>query len=489
MTNESQDRDVPSVGGFKNEVELTMHEVESRVPYYALRALNGASVMEDVGSDQVHVRSCGNDYVVSKKTWTIVERVVERVRREECALRGMMAPYNVEDQIRMIHAATKFTKQECMLDPKKLRVYFMRQDQGGCGWYRVMQPVRAINQYCSDTIIAEESDWLTFPLGQKYDVIVAPRVSHPLTIGILRNLQSCGKIIVYEADDLLSAVPDYNPYKEMHDEVQAFREFFVKMADAAIVSTPELGAGLGRDNIHVCHNGIDPALWPMTVRGQADGKVRILWAGSATHEADLRMIVPAIRKVITKFGDNVEFVWVNYIPPEFIGAATDTNGNLQRVVLNQFKGNMRFVPGCHVAKWPELLKQLDCHMALAPLVDNAFNRAKSEIKVLESWALGIPIVASDIAPYARAIEHNVNGVLCAPNPDVWFNEIKRLVESPKRREALATDGLAQLRARYTTELIAKQYESALLNIAAGKVPRKECRDAIAGRLWRTAACL
>ena len=40
-----------------------------------------------------------------------------------------------------------------------------------------------------------------------------------------------------------------------------------------------------------------------------------------------------------------------------------------------------------------------CDFAVAPLVDTPFNRCKSDLKILEYSALGLPVIASDLPQY------------------------------------------------------------------------------------------
>lgn len=481
--NKAEDRDLPCSQALKDESDLVLSEIESKAPYYVLRMLNGAYQTKSMDGKKIHVRSCGNEFVISKQAYEIYSRVSSKIKREECDLLGINPPFSVEDQIRIMYSAAKAARVECTIDPKKLRVYFMRQDTGGCGFYRVMQPTRALNEFQGEHIIAEESDWITFPLGQRYDVIVAPRVSHPLVIGVLKNLQACGKLIVYESDDLLSKLPDYNPFQKDYEESAPYREFFLNMVNAAIVSTEELRGSLGRQDVtYVCHNAINENFWPMKARSQSTDKVRIVWGGSATHEGDLKLIVPVIKRLIQRFEKKIEIIWVNYVPNDFICAARDADGRMVQAFPPQFREYMRFVPGCHVANWSKLLDGLNPNIALAPLIDNEFNRSKSEIKVLEAWALGVPIVASDVAPYRRAINSGENGILCPDNVDIWFNEVRRLVEDAGRRTELAENGLEKLRLNYTTRKISRDYLRALLTIADGKTVRAECNEAIRAKM-------
>jgi len=68
-------------------------------------------------------------------------------------------------------------------------------------------------------------------------------------------------------------------------------------------------------------------------------------------------------------------------------------------------------------------------IAIAPLLDNDFNRYKSNLKILEAGCKQLPIVASAMHPYT--LDDGVKGVhLCKTARD-WYNEIKKLVLSPQ----------------------------------------------------------
>jgi len=477
----TDETDNPSVAGMKDDFDMVMPQIEERAPFYVYRLLCGAKVSEGIDEQSIQVRSCGQEFVISKKAYAIYDRIKNLVTSQVLELRGIRYPFNAEDVIRIFHSVKDIARTECAIDASKLRVYFLRMDEGGCGFYRVMQPVHFISKLCQ-TIYAEQADWINFPLGQKFDVIVAPRVGDPLTIGNLKNLKECGKIVLYECDDLLSKLPDWNPVKDQHTVSQQYREYFVKLCDGLLVSTEELRQEMRRPDVsHVCHNGINPDIWPMRVQPQSNDTVRILWAGSSTHEEDLKLIVPAVKRLISKFGKKVEFVFVNYAPND-LTVAMSFSGRLKTVINPAFKSNITLVPGCPVLQWPQHLSSLNCHIAIAPLVEHDFNRCKSEIKVLEAWAMGIPIVASAINPYSRAVTNGSDGILCAGNPDIWYNEIKRLIESPEDRLRLAENGLSTLKKRYLMSTLVEEYERALLTLARGKVARPECNEAIERRL-------
>ena len=49
--------------------------------------------------------------------------------------------------------------------------------------------------------------------------------------------------------------------------------------------------------------------------------------------------------------------------------------------------------------YPVAIKKLNLNVVVAPLVDNVFNRAKSNIKYLEAACMGIPGVFQDLPTY------------------------------------------------------------------------------------------
>lgn len=71
-------------------------------------------------------------------------------------------------------------------------------------------------------------------------------------------------------------------------------------------------------------------------------------------------------------------------------------------------------------------------IAIAPLVDNDFNNCKSNLKILEAGAKGIPIVCSKVLPYFNPVD--ARAVTYAENKAEWHYEIVKLLRNPNYRE-------------------------------------------------------
>jgi hypothetical protein len=122
-------------------------------------------------------------------------------------------------------------------------------------------------------------------------------------------------------------------------------------------------------------------------------KPRILYAGSGAHfdvdnkdkqRDDFNHVIEAVIKTRKRFQ------WV------FVGAFP--------IALRPYvqSGEIEFHPWQQIYLYPEKLNDLEIQMAVAPLVDNNFNRAKSDLKYIEACALGIPIACQDMCTYKDA---------------------------------------------------------------------------------------
>mgnify|MGYP004706715949 FL=1 len=89
---------------------------------------------------------------------------------------------------------------------------------------------------------------------------------------------------------------------------------------------------------------------------------------------------------------------------------------------------------------PSLVAEMDIN--LAPLVDNVFNRAKSEIKWLEAALVNVPTIASDLGSFAQMISEGGTGILASDTE--WYEKLKELIISSEKREILATNALEQI---------------------------------------------
>jgi glycosyltransferase involved in cell wall biosynthesis len=77
-------------------------------------------------------------------------------------------------------------------------------------------------------------------------------------------------------------------------------------------------------------------------------------------------------------------------------------------------------------------RTIDFDIGIAPLIPSRFNRSKSAIKALEYAALGIPVIASDEAPYQGFVVDGVTGFLGSRDHE-WEARLRDLVNDEDMR--------------------------------------------------------
>lgn len=262
------------------------------------------------------------------------------------------------------------------------------------------------------------------------DVLLVQRAAIPGTVDLDRFIAavraSGARLVVEMDDDVLTraSIGRLSGQPSEDERLRASSARLVAAADQVIVSTDELAgrvrAATGQQEITTVPNALDPRLWKSRVRGTSgdeDGVTRILYFGSRTHDRDLALLEAPMAALRSDLGDQVELVVVGVTAGETPAWATSLP------VPKRAREYPRFVPWLrsNAHQWT---------VGVAPLVDDDFNRAKSELKLLEYAGLGLQVVASNVGPYrdCELLAHLV------PNTtDAWTNALRNLVDAARSR--------------------------------------------------------
>jgi glycosyltransferase involved in cell wall biosynthesis len=248
-------------------------------------------------------------------------------------------------------------------------------------------------------------------------------------LGVMRSIQHArdekynGLPVIMEIDDNILSCPTYNPANVSYGPNDSVRQITIKQlkeADAVITTTPYLKEVYSEfnDNIYVLPNSIDFDIWGKVQHKRNKGKITIGWVGAANHKADLMIIEPTI-DYLTKKYPQVEFCFGHGIHPDFRGR-------------KGVRWEHEFI---RIDKYPKAIAQMGFDIGMAPLVDNAFNRGKSNLRWLEYSALGIPTVASNVGHFAETIKHGKDGLLCDTTQD-FIDALESLIVNTSLRKEL-----------------------------------------------------
>jgi glycosyltransferase involved in cell wall biosynthesis len=299
----------------------------------------------------------------------------------------------------------------------------------GVGWYRIVQPMMGAHKrgveisatkftgtnevatigetqsggpYIDDKTlmkICKNADVIWTTLIYDYDEIVK----------VLDLRKWSGAKLVVDLDDDIYHVSHNNPMKHYADKASKNMVMFLSMVDGITVSVPKLKKEYEviNPNIFVNPNGQNIKEWDKIKKThKPHTSIRIGYRGASGHQADVALIEPAI-KALSKDYD-VTLVTLG--------------------VENKIKSEHH--PWVNCMDFPEALASLDLDIAVVPLIDDEYNRCKSNIAVQEFGALGIPVVASPV-------ENQLDmPVLYAKNNSEWYDSIEKLIKNKKLRKQM-----------------------------------------------------
>ena len=119
-------------------------------------------------------------------------------------------------------------------------------------------------------------------------------------------------------------------------------------------------------------------------------------------------------------------------------------------------------------------------IGIAPLTDTPLNCGKSAIKAMDYGALGLAVVASDVAAYDDTLTDGVTGLLVANTESVWFDALSRLMRDPALRLGLARGARAAFAERWTLAAQTELRQAAWGDVVASKPVRQQGTPEVLG---------
>ncbi|HSF22827.1 MAG TPA: glycosyltransferase, partial [Blastocatellia bacterium] len=245
-------------------------------------------------------------------------------------------------------------------------------------------------------------------------------------------IAACGRKgirIVFDLDDDLLAVPRD---KDPEGTYAASRDSLIKLMRAAqcvTASTETLAKSLQNYSarVSILPNLISDRLWfgpvepveslPNEIAGSRDREIRIVYMGGFTHGEDLALLRAPMTELM-RSNPLVRFF--------VIGGERQARGWYTSLPIpHDRKAYPRFVPWLRA-----IFAQMD--FAVAPLVDDSFNSAKSDVKFLEYSAGGLAGIYSDVVSYRGIVAASGAGLLTANDEKAWFKALQVFVADRDR---------------------------------------------------------
>lgn len=281
-------------------------------------------------------------------------------------------------------------------------LYFLNACRAAVSWRRGVRRLGSNTFQCGDRIIVVRRD--------KKAVLK-------------RVLRQKGAYLIYVLDDDIESAADDHTLpddyrKRLLDMTGGLTGEILERADLILASSQQL---LNRLSKSKAVERIDP-YWGKRcpIGDHFDGSERshidLVHMGTASHQAALGFLKPVVAEVLRQ-RPNVVF---NYFSNTPLLGSLDESRQVRRSKIVSWRryqtdiGNQRF------------------HLALYPILDTPFNKARSCNKITEQALTGCAGIYSDSWEHAHRVIDDHNGWLVANKADDWVKKTIELVDDPDR---------------------------------------------------------
>lgn len=375
----------------------------------------------------------------------------------------------------------------------KIKLLAIPSDTHGVGKFRILDPYKFLGEnYDSDihvdiTFDAENND----NYFKDYNIIVFHSFIHKLThednVARIKWLKNQGIIVIMDIDDYWNVDQKHPMYYQVKESKISEKKIeLLKLVDY-VTTTTKVFAKTIQDRLYIKNviifpNAVDENEEQFKSNKIKSDKIRFGWLGGSSHMHDISLLEQGISSIHSAFKDKVQFVLCGF---DTRGTVTEFNQETKQVVKRPiqphetvwFKYESIFTDKYrvldteykthlfnfidtpyddlnkpYVRRWTRDINSYATNynyfdVSLAPLVENAFNSHKSQLKVIEAGFHKKAIIASETLPYTidlvNSIENGIfnsrgNALLVNPkkNHKQWAQHMKKLVENPNLIEDL-----------------------------------------------------
>lgn len=216
-----------------------------------------------------------------------------------------------------------------------------------------------------------------------------------------------------------------------------------KLCSAVVCGNRYLGENFSKwnSNIYVIPTGVNTDILRPNTRIENSKKI-IGWIGVAKNYRYLKLIEPALSKILKKYPDvHLQIISNKY--PEF---------------LEHLKLQLDFQlwhPGIENKLLPQFT------VGIMPLADSEWVKGKCAFKMLQYMAAGIPVVAT---PIGVNLELFLSGNIGLPasNNDEWVEALETLLNSADERRIIGLNGRRLVEEKYSLYTITKEWRRVLM---------------------------
>lgn len=241
---------------------------------------------------------------------------------------------------------------------------------------------------------------------------------------LLRNLKNNNIKLVVDIDDAFSLIDKtHSEHSEQGGRNEALN-YMAKNADQIWVSTKPLARLYAKSNklVHVMDNTLDKRVWPAnktSSNSASNQPIQMVYMGTATHDADLGMIINILDKVHERYPGKFKLTVIGISKSSLPDRAwidrlyQPRGGSIYPIFTDWF------------------VRQGPFDVGLCPLVNSPFNKYKSDIKCLDYMGANILPIASDVTAYSTP-ELDKYTIKVKNENEAWVKVLCNILEDPQK---------------------------------------------------------
>lgn len=310
-----------------------------------------------------------------------------------------------------------------------MNITILYSDNNPSDYHRLLLPAKYINDPAITIRLVKHTECCKDESVFHCDILFFSRLFIYDWATMVQLKKKYGFKIVVDFDDYYILSPHQLRYKMWQEHDVAARMIDAcKGADMVFVTNEQLYNVYKEFNstIVIVPNGLPFDQEPFVPRREPSGKLRFIYAAGATHYNDLKLLKGLFERLRSdgEFKRKATFAFCGYnnsIPEcKKMESICKINGAYIRDQILPLKNYMDHYNHGDVS--------------IAPLVDNFYNRCKSNLKFLEAAAMKLPFICSQVSPYSADMSLKNKGIIFCNNTAEWYKAFKFLMSTEKSTE-------------------------------------------------------
>lgn len=339
-------------------------------------------------------------------------------------------------------------------------LYIPSTMNGGVYYYRVYTPMKSlVEMYPNEFDITinntyKFTDQEKDEIGKNFDIVIVHQALYTSEIqdSFWNTIIYCKK--TYGTRFVLD-IDDYWDYGKTHpyNNVCQFFAYPLKMMmnfklfDYVTTTTEYFKSVISEyfpeERIVVFENAISFEDTQFVKEKNKSDKLRFGITGGSSHTEDIKQLLEIPKYLTDKQLNQIELVFCGYNAEDAEVCEIDDNGNITKkekmniknnwwyTTENQFKSSFKNYKRIETRsidnkEYGSIYRNID--ILMVPLLNNKFNRCKSELKFIEAGFTNTAVISSNVIPYNNFGENEYDCLFVKENtPESWAKTIKKIL--------------------------------------------------------------